>query len=132
MLAANRQIPADNESPWLHARVEVDLSDEYTALNQEWSACMADRGFIYNSPPEPLSRFVGGGGSVAPEESDTRIADLRCQYDVAYERTYGELVNARVAVWAESNQATIDQAVTARTDYLNGLAQYRTELGLVP
>lgn len=79
------------ENLMVDIRSEYQSSEAYRILNGEWSECMAEEGYEYGSPAEPIVRDWPEPRPTE-EERATAIADVGCQELTSYkERTADEL-----------------------------------------
>lgn len=84
-------------------------TEEGTQLASEWSKCMSERGYDYDTPKEPRAEFEHEGGS--DREIAVRMADLHCDEAVELTRARSAYERRRVDEWLDAN-ATLVQSMT--------------------
>jgi hypothetical protein len=79
--------------------------DRVLAVTQAWSACMAGKGYAYDTPLDPLDDVPVEPAPTLPplseQEVATALADVACKQEVGFEAVW-------FAVEAEHQQAQID------------------------
>ncbi|KAM9866461.1 hypothetical protein ACIFOC_00665 [Leucobacter aridicollis] len=121
----------------------MEPSEEMTALNTEWAACMADSGYgqfstpddAQNSIMEASNELYGGGEYVEGEEPkepskekmdelkkleiETAVADFECKDKVGYEKKSTKIMHAQEQKFVDEHKAELDAM----------LAKYQTKSG---
>lgn len=121
----------------------MEPSEEMTALNTEWAACMADSGYgqfstpddAQNSVMEASNELYGGGEYVEGEEPkepskekmdelkkleiETAVADFECKDKVGYEKKSTKIMHAQEQKFVDEHKAELDAM----------LAKYQTKSG---
>ncbi len=107
---------------------QAAATEEYRALNNDWSACMSVEGFDYSEPSEPLAQYQGG--DTTSVEITTRIVDLACQTSVHFDQRLNQLANGFATEWINANLGVLQAWTTERDSYFASLRDYREQLGL--
>lgn len=110
-------IDYDLLNSYIHTSFEASQSappvvDAFSA----WSACMADRGFDYPTPPEAWAdeRWTDGEGDPSTEETEVATADVACKEDASV-----------VEVWREAEAAVQEGLIEEHPEDFALFAQVR-------
>lgn len=116
------------EAARANAFLAAEAMPEYAKILSDWSACMASQGFVYQKPEDPISQYAGT--DVDSTQILTRITDLKCQAEVSLEWSIGQLVNRAQTEWLEANAGIVADFEAVRSDLIDSLTAYRSELGI--
>lgn len=79
-----------------------DATSEATRLLRDWSACMEEQGYDYQSPDDPLTEF-GNNAEIGEDELRVRLADLECDTDVGLTAARSSYEGERFEAWLDRN-----------------------------
>ncbi|MEN9506367.1 MAG: hypothetical protein RI958_2293 [Actinomycetota bacterium] len=96
-----RNDPLTRMSGWV-------TTDEYKRLVDEWSTCMAQRGYTFGSPDDALSTS-GEGGDPSDAEVATRLADINCDTAVGLTAERSEFETQVAEQWADENAEAVSE-----------------------
>ena len=81
-------------------------SNGWQELDEEWAACMREKGFEYSGVADPLS-FDWGDARPSAIEMATAVADAECKAAVAYQDRASSLYASTVATHVSENEAEV-------------------------
>lgn len=86
------------------------------ALSIEWSACMAQSGYRFESPLDPLRQYAGAP-TITRQERSTRMADLACDEKVGLTVARSSWEQASFDEWTNANSLNLQQLVELSAEY---------------
>ncbi|GAA3501827.1 hypothetical protein GCM10019016_089340 [Streptomyces prasinosporus] len=96
------------------------------AVFRAWSACMAEKGYRYDSPMEAIDDPAFAGDKAASTEISTARADVGCKKKTGLVRTWFDVESAWQRTEIEKNAETFEEIKRHKTDQLKRAA---VELG---
>lgn len=137
---------------FLRDRVGLEAIDEYRALSDEWGpilnleesdeepirsareawvACIAPKGFDYQSPAYALFDFYRNPGTEpTASEINVALADLECQQSTNYRTIYLGMLASGVETWLAENEGAVTELRETIEQETLELRELAHELGL--
>ena len=102
-------------------------SPEAIPLSAAWSGCMAQSGYQYSSPIDPLRQYAGSP-SIEQSEIRTRLADLQCDVQTAFTKSRSDWERTAFETWMEEHSLELQQLKELAGAYDSQLRELEDEV----